>query len=83
MAKYNFNSDSEAKSYMKSIVNSPEFQQFCKASIKSIKQANYSSKSSSKWLCILDLSLSKALFHGIIVMLVYWYQLNENWLTNY
>ena len=30
MAKYNFNSDLEAESYMKSITNSPEFKQLCK-----------------------------------------------------
>lgn len=48
MAKYNFNSDSEAKSYMESIVNSPEFKQFCKALLKSTKHANHASKSFSK-----------------------------------
>ena len=48
MAKYNFNSDSEAKSYMESITNSPEFKQLCKTLLKPIKHANHASNSSSK-----------------------------------
>ena len=66
MAKYNFNSDSEAKSYMESITNSPEFKQLCKTLLKPIKHDNHTSKSSSKQPSIFDLSLSKGLLHDII-----------------
>lgn len=48
MAKYNFKSDKEAQSYMKSIAESPEFEQLCKTLLKSTKHANHSSKLSSK-----------------------------------